>query len=74
MKQIKLNDNLYLQPYESQIIIHLPDDQSLKIEERELFIDLLYEIKRSGLNGLEEVYKQITLNHDLSREEFNDLI
>ncbi|HHW3742941.1 TPA: hypothetical protein ACT9B2_003016, partial [Legionella pneumophila] len=70
MKQIKLNDNLYLQPYESQIIIHLPDDQSLKIEERELFIDLLYEIKRSGLNGLEEVYKQITLNHDLSREEF----
>ena len=73
MKQIKLNENLYLQPYENGIIIHLPDDQLLKIEEKALLIDLLYEIKKSGQNGKEEIYKKISFNHDLSENEFNEI-
>lgn len=73
MKQIKLNENLYLQPYENGIIIHLPDDESLKIDEKTLFIDLLYEIKKSGAYGKEEIYKQIFLKHDVSEDEFNEL-
>lgn len=73
MKQIKLNENLYLQSHENGIIIHLPDDESLKIEEKEFFIDILYEIKKSGLFGKEEVYKQFLLKHDVSEDEFNEI-
>lgn len=73
MKQIKLNENLYLQPHENGIIFHLPDDQSLKIDEKEFFIDLLYEIKKSGMNGKEEIYKQLFFKHDISEEEFDEV-
>ena len=73
MTQIKLNENLYLQPHENGIIIHLPDDQSLKIEEKEFFIDLLYEIKKSGMQGKEEIYKQLFFKHDVSEDEFNEV-
>lgn len=48
MKKIKINDNLYVSAHENQLIVHLPDDQLLKIEEHEFFIDLLYEIKKKG--------------------------
>src|SRR5580704_737329 len=73
MKQIKLNENLYLQPHENGIIIHLPDDQLLKIEEKTLLIDLLYEIKKSGLHGKEEIYKKISFSHDVSENEFDEI-
>lgn len=73
MKQIKLNENLYLQPHENGIAIHLPDDQLFKIEEKKLLIDLLYEIKKSGLSGKEEVYKKISLSHDISEDDFDEI-
>ncbi|MBA2650299.1 MAG: ThiF family adenylyltransferase [Legionella sp.] len=73
MKQIKLNENLYLQAYEDGIIIHLPDDELLKIEEKTLLIDILYEIKKSGSQGKEEIYNKISFSHDISESEFDDI-
>lgn len=45
MKQIKLNENLYLQPHENGIIIHLPDDQSLKIDEKVFLLIYFMKLK-----------------------------
>lgn len=73
MTQIKLNENLYLQPHDDSIVIHLPDDQVLKIEEKTLLIDLLHEIKKSGMHGKDKVYQQISCNHDLSENEFSEI-
>lgn len=73
MEQIKLNDNLYIQSHENELVLHLPDDQSLKIEEKNLLIDLLYEIKKSGSAGQQEIFKQISNHHDLSENEFQEI-
>lgn len=73
MKQIKLNDNLYLQSYEDEIVLHLPDDQLLKIEEKQFLVDLLYEIKQSGSVGKDEVFEKISANYDLTEDEFEGL-
>lgn len=73
MEQIKLNDNLYIQSYENELVLHLPNDQSLKVEEKNFLIDLLYEIKKSGSAGKQEVFKQIATNHDLSEDEFHEI-
>lgn len=73
MKQIKLNENLYLQSHENGIIIHLPDDQSLKIDEKEFFIDFLYEIKKCGMHGKEKIYKQLFFKYGVSEDEFDEM-
>jgi molybdopterin-synthase adenylyltransferase len=74
MQKIKLNDNLYLQTYEDGIILHLPDDQVLKVEEKDFLIDLLFEIKNSGSGGRETVYQNITSVHDLSETDFDNTL
>jgi molybdopterin/thiamine biosynthesis adenylyltransferase len=73
MTQIQLNDSLFLQPYEHNLAVHLPDDALLKIEEKELLLDMLYEIKKSGNLGKEEVYSQLSNYRDLSEDEFQDI-
>lgn len=74
MKQIKLNDNLYIQSYKNELVLHLPNDESLKVEEKSFLIDLLYEIKKTGSAGQQEVFKQLSINHDISKDEFQEIL
>lgn len=74
MEHIKLNDNLYVQSYENELILHLPDDEYLKIEEKSFLLDLLYEIKKSGSLGAEGVYKQLAKAHQITYEEFTETL
>jgi len=72
--KIRLNYNLYVQPHGDGVVLHLPDDEVLKIQEKDYIADVLSHIKEYGALGSDTVYEMLVSRHALTHEEFDDIL
>ncbi|MEM7621338.1 MAG: ThiF family adenylyltransferase [Pseudomonadota bacterium] len=71
---LHLNDALYVQPYDKQLIFHTPGNMQSISDNQEQVLEILQVIKSVGDAGQQVVYEEVLKSIDISKSDFDNML